>query len=143
MKPREIFLSHSSRDLSFAAEVVETLRHHGLETWFSPKHIVGAQQWHDEIGRALNRYDWFLVILSPHAVRSQWGKRELQFALSSKRYEGRIVPLLLQNCRYQNLSWALPSIQTINFSNGQVRGFRLLLKIWKLNYSAAKTAPKG
>jgi hypothetical protein len=143
MKPREIFLSHSSRDLQFASKVVQTLRSHGLKVWFSPKHIEGGQQWHDEIGKALNRCDWFLILLSPDAVSSQWVSWELQFAVAEKRYTNKIVPLLLRDCEFKKFSWVLPSIQFIDFRGDPARGFRSLLKVWKLKYQkAAATKPK-
>jgi len=37
-------------------------------------HIVAAKQWHDEIGNALSRCDWFIVVLTPDSVRSQMGQ---------------------------------------------------------------------
>ena len=53
MPPQEIFLSHSDRDRTFVARLAETLRRHGLPVWYSSTDMVGAQQWHDEIGSAL------------------------------------------------------------------------------------------
>lgn len=41
----------------------------------SKEHIGGAQEWHDEIGAALDRCDWFPVVLSPQSVASRWVKR--------------------------------------------------------------------
>ena len=51
--PQEVFLSHSSRNRVFAIKLAEVLRHHHVPVWFSETNLVGAQQWHDEIGRAL------------------------------------------------------------------------------------------
>ena len=79
MLPAEVFLSHSSQDREMASRVAETLRAHGVPVWFSESNILGAQQWHDEIGAALVRCDWFIVLLSPDAVSSNWVKRELLF----------------------------------------------------------------
>ena len=61
MSPKEIFLSHSNLDRSFADSIAETLRGHGIPVWYSQTNILGAQQWHDEIGEALKRCDWFIV----------------------------------------------------------------------------------
>ena len=69
--PREAFLSHSSKDRKMAQRVAATLRNHGVPIWYSETNLVGAQQWHDEIGKALERCDWFLIILrlvSHHSV---------------------------------------------------------------------------
>src|SRR5947207_4484587 len=89
-----VFISHASADRSFVDQLAEWLRGHGIDVWYSRTHLRGAQQWHDEIGNALARCTWFLLVLSPNAVRSRWVKRELIYALEDHRYTGRIVPVL-------------------------------------------------
>ncbi len=92
--PNEVFLTHSSLDREFVAELASVLRHHGVPVWYSQTNILGAQQWHDEIGTALRRCDWFLLVLTPNSVESMWVKRELLFALQQNRFADKIVPLL-------------------------------------------------
>ena len=79
--PNEVFLSHSNRDRPFVRKLVDVLRRRGIPVWYSETNIQGAQQWHDEIGAALRRCDWFVLVLSPHAVESKWVKRELLYSL--------------------------------------------------------------
>lgn len=134
MLPAELFLSHSSLDQPFATPVVETLRRHGIPVWHSQTNIVGAQQWHDEIGAALKRCDWFAVLLSPNSVNSVWVKREVLFALNDNRYADRIVPVLYQPCDYDQLSWTLSLLQMVDFTGDFDEGFRDLLRIWGLGY---------
>ncbi len=55
-----------------ARRISGLLRRHGIPVFFSPQNIIGAQQWQDEILKALQRCDWFLVLLSPDAVDSMW-----------------------------------------------------------------------
>lgn len=55
--PREVFLSHTTKDRPFATRVSEILAAHGVPVWYSTTEIVGAQQWQDEIGKALKRCD--------------------------------------------------------------------------------------
>jgi len=112
------------------AKLVQALRAHGVRAWYSEAHIVGAQQWHDEIGRALARCDWFLLILSPAAVKSKWVKRELLFALQDDRYLERIVPILRKPCDYLALSWTLGSFQWVDFTEDFETGLRALLRVW-------------
>ncbi len=100
-KPSEVFISHSNRDRAFVTRLVAILRKNKIPFWYSPKHIIGAAQWHDEIGKALARCDWFVVILTPRSVNSRWVKRELLYALNSARYEDRIVPILVRDCALQ------------------------------------------
>lgn len=94
MLPNEVFLSHSNLDQPFVTSIADLLRRHGIPVWHSQTNIVGAQQWHDEIGAALKRCDWFVLTLSPNSIRSRWVKREVLFALNDDRYADKIVPLL-------------------------------------------------
>ncbi len=128
---REVFLSHASQDYAAARRLREWLVGNGVPVWFAPHHIRGAQQWHDEIGAALHRCGWFMVLLTPHAVRSMWVQRELQYVLSQKRYQGRIIPVLLKRCNLRQLSWTLPQLQMIDIRKGWDRGCEELLRVWR------------
>ena len=136
MLPTEIFLSHSDCDRQFVEDLVAMMRRHGLPVWYSRTNILGAQQWHDEIGTALHRCDWFVLVLSPSAVESMWVKRELRFSLQQNRFENKIVPLLYQLCDYDQLSWTLSSFQMIDFTQTFEQGCRDLLRLWGLGYQA-------
>jgi len=138
MIPNEVFLSHSSLDHDFVTNLANVLRRHGVPVWYSPINILGAQQWHDEIGAALRRYDWFLIVLSPHAADSMWVKRELTFALRQKRLVNRIVPLLYQPCDFESFSWVLPDFQIIDFQRTFEDGCRDLLRLWGLGYQPSQ-----
>lgn len=113
--------------------IAKELRRHGIAAWHSEKHIAGSQQWIDQIGLALKRCDWFVVVLTPEAVASMWVKRELAAALIDKKYNDRIVPLLAKSCDYEQLGWPLAALQAIS-----LRAFRPgiteLLRIWGITY---------
>ena len=132
--PNEVFLSHSSFDRAFVSQIAEVLRRHGIAVWFSPTDIVGAQQWHDEIGNALKRCDWFILVLSTNSVASKWVKRELLFALNEHRYAEKIIPILIETCEYDRLSWTLSSLQFVDFTGDFDDGCQALLRIWGVGY---------
>lgn len=134
MSPHEVFLSHSASDQSFVTSLVDMLRRHGVPVWHSRTNIVGAQQWIDEIGSALNRCDWFVVALSPNSVGSMWVKRELSYALIDKRYENKIIPLLYRPCDPVHLNWVLRTFQMVDFTGDFDEGCRDLLRVWGLGY---------
>jgi hypothetical protein len=134
MPPKEIFLSHSNLDKDFADLVADTLRQHGIPVWYSQTNILAAQQWHDEIGEALKRCDWFIVILTENSVSSMWVKREVMFALNDNRFANRIIPIIYQPCDPDDLSWTLSLNQTIDFSKDSIEGFRELLRTWGFGY---------
>ncbi len=133
--PDEVFISHCSEDKAFVDRLVDVLRSHQIPIWYSRTDIPGTQEWHDEIGRALRRCDWFIIILSPAAADSMWVKRELLYALQQERLEKRIAPLLYRSCAYeQKLSWTLLQMETIDFSRSFDDGCRNLLRVWGLGY---------
>jgi len=134
VKPAEVFLSHSSKDQGVASRLAVVLSRHGVKVFYSKKNIRGAQQWHDEIGQALARCDWFVLVLSPAAVRSEWVKRELVYALQSKRYRKHIAPLLLKPCKIDKLSWTLSGFQSVDFRKSFERGCQELLALWGVPY---------
>jgi hypothetical protein len=75
--PFEVFVSHSSKNAMFIDRLKQVLTNHRVNSFVSKTSIRGARQWHDEIGTALKRCDWFLLVLSPQSVRSAWVKHEL------------------------------------------------------------------
>jgi hypothetical protein len=132
--PVEVFLSHSARDKRFLKRLSAVLRNHGLTVWFSEHGIRGAAQWHDEIGAALARCDWMIVILSPAAIASRWVKREVTHAIEEPRFDGRIISVRISACEAKDLSWVLPQIQTIDFIGRFDEACRELLDIWGMRY---------
>lgn len=133
----QVFISHSSKDRAFTKRLAGLFGERGIRYWYSATHIAGAKQWHDEIGQALTRCTWFLVVLTPHAVRSAWVKRELLFALNDVRYNEKIIPLLRRPCNYRLLSWTLPEFQFVDFTGSFEAGCRQLLKVWHIDYRPA------
>jgi hypothetical protein len=132
--PHEVFLSHSNLNRSFADELAEEIRRHGVPVWYSQTNIVGAQQWHDEIGDALQRCDWLAVVLSPQSVESIWVKRELLYALKHERFENKIIPIVYEPCDHERLSWTLSDFQMVDFARSLEQGYIDLLRIWALGY---------
>ncbi|MGA2052605.1 MAG: toll/interleukin-1 receptor domain-containing protein [Opitutales bacterium] len=137
-RPKEIFLSHASHDRAKADLVAKVLRAHGLKVWYSKTHIVGAVQWQDDIGEALKRCDWFVLLLSRKSVSSIWVQRELKFAFQQPRYENHIIPLLLEKCNFEKLSWILSSIQMVSMSRFTKPTWTALLRALKTKFDPAR-----
>jgi hypothetical protein len=134
--PKRVFLSHATSDRRFADKIASVLRAQGIPVWYSRTHLGGAQQWQQEIGKALKHCDWFLVILSPASVKSMWVKRELSYALIQKRYENKIIPLLLRDCDHESLHWTLATFQMVKMTAGFSSACEELLRIWGLRYAS-------
>ncbi|SRR6266849_579290 len=107
-----------------AEEARQVLRGHEIDVWYSEKHIRGASQWHDEIGNALKKCDWLVVLLTPDSVKSKWVRREVHYALRSDRYEERLIPLIVKKCDVDELSCVLSGLQTITLSGRWEKGVK-------------------
>lgn len=135
MLPKEIFLSHSSTYRVIATEIAEKIRKNSIPVWFSQTNIIGAQQWHEEIGKALRRCDWFIVLLSNDSVHSTWVKREMLYALTHKQYENHILPIYIEDCDAEELSWTINLIEYIDMKNICKDSFTNLFRTWGIGYS--------
>lgn len=135
MIPKEIFLSHSSQNRKRARKLAEAIRKHGISVWYSETNIDGAQDWHEEIGRALKRCDWFVVLLSNDSVRSTWVKRELLYALNHKQYENHILPVLIGSCDPEELSWTIGMFQAIDMRTYNTASYQSLFHTWGIIYT--------
>jgi hypothetical protein len=132
--PAEVFVSHSDQDRELVVELCAVLERHGVPFWYAQRDLRGAKVWHDEIGAALARCDWLLVVLSPASVESMWVRREVQFALRSPRYDGRIVPIVAEPCDFDRLSWTLGGFQMITFGENRGEAYRQLLQVWGIGF---------
>jgi hypothetical protein len=135
---REVFLSHSSVDRRFVQRLAQFLDSKKIHYWYSKKHIPGAARWHDEIGRALGRCDWFIVVLSKSSVDSLWVTHELLYALGQERLKYRIIPVLFEDCNQRRLSWTLGAMQMVDFRGSFEEGFASLLRVWGIKPKQSK-----
>jgi hypothetical protein len=131
--PNEVFLSHSHTDIKLVERLAKELRRHGVPAWYNERGIIGAQQWLDEIGAALERCDSFVLLLTPDAVASKWVKHEVTFALNDDRYQGRVIPLMVKTCHFKKLAWPLANLQMITLKPFK-KGLRALLRVWGIRY---------
>jgi tetratricopeptide (TPR) repeat protein len=94
-----IFISHSSEDDGFVAELREALDGQGLDVWADSRNLRGGAKLAREIEEAIERARQFIAVISTHTVNSPWVRREIQKALEverARRDEGyRVIPLLL------------------------------------------------
>jgi hypothetical protein len=90
-----VFISHASKNAPFADKLVERLRDHYIATWYSPRHMPGGY-FAENIRRALDECDWFLLVLTPDALQSEWVKTETDLAMADPRYRNRVIPVLAE-----------------------------------------------
>jgi hypothetical protein len=136
-----VFISHSSLDTEFVErEIIPLLTRDGVEVWYSKENIETAAEWEKQIKLALGACDWFLVVLSPNSVVSDWVQSEVDWALD--RRKGKIIPVLYQDCDPTELHLRLRLIQHIDF-RGDPEPARRKLSAFCLKNIARAVSGKG
>ncbi len=91
----QVFISYSRKNLDFVKHLVNDLKTAGLKVWYDVSDLEVGKRWVTEIEGAIRQSQYFIVILSPDSIKSEWV--EIEF-LSAKKYKLKIIPLLLQSC---------------------------------------------
>jgi TIR domain len=137
-RPKEVFISHSSKNNGFVSKLHATLAAHEIRSFWSPKGINTAERWNKSIGEALKRCDWFLLILSHQSVNSKWVKSEFNYAINHDQYEDRIIPCWWRKCKPDADFWTLDALQHISFMKKQEDAYQKLLATWGISYDPSK-----
>lgn len=137
-KQRLTFISYSREDKEFALALAKELRSSGFLIWLDQLDIPTGSRWDDEVERALERCDIFMVILTPNSITSNNVKDEIGYAIDSNK---QILPILLENAK---VPFRLRRFQYVDFTNitypeGIERSEQLLWKI--LNESIVPSQP--
>ena len=91
----QVFISHSDSDSLLAARVSRALQKTGLKVWNQGFDLLPGDNWAAEVGRALEMSEAMVVLLTPNSVRSSHVRREIEYALGSKNYSNRLIPVVV------------------------------------------------
>jgi hypothetical protein len=96
-----IFISHSTADDAFVADLRRRLGAHRLPVWVDSRQLRGGDKLNPAIEQAIRAAGHCLVVLSPRTVNSPWVRREIRLAeaLAREREGFRVVPLLLDGIK--------------------------------------------
>jgi hypothetical protein len=96
----DVFVCHSSREKRFARKMVKDITSQGYKVWFDEFTMRPGESMYEKIQLGIKNSLWFLIILSPRSVKSQWCRRELNNALQEEFERGRnyVVPILYKKC---------------------------------------------
>ena len=94
-----VFISYSSADEAFAAQLYETLTEFGVDAWFAPESMRGGRKIHEQLEAAIAERDKIILVLSDDSIKSRWVASEVQWAAGREIEAGqqilfpiRIVP---------------------------------------------------
>jgi hypothetical protein len=128
-RPSRVVISRASSDRkAVERDVVALLNRHGIEPWYSRDDIPSAAQWESSIRTGLESSDWFLVVLTPAALRSRWVNAEVHWAFEER--PGRVIPVLCEGCTWQSLHLMVRAVQLIDLREKSDDARQRLLNTW-------------
>lgn len=95
----QVFLSYSEADREFARKLSSQLSKRGLQVWDPSDHLFPGDNWPLKIGEALQESKAMVVLLSPDSMKSEWVRREIEYALGDQNYKGRLFTVLVRSAR--------------------------------------------
>ncbi|SRR5579884_642585 len=103
-------LSYATKDQAFAEKLYADLQRHGVPCWFAAHDLRTGDKLRTQIYEAIQKNDKLLLILSTHAVKSDWVEREVELAFERERQlPGTLVlfPIRLDDAvMHTNTAWA-------------------------------------
>jgi len=94
-RSRRVFLSYAQADRALADLLARDIAAAGYAVW-SDRNLLPGDNWAKEIADALESSEAMVVIVSPSAAKSEWVKREVEYAIGSDRYAKRLIPVVVQ-----------------------------------------------
>ncbi len=82
---KNVFISYSRQDRTFAERLARDLQDAGLNVWIDFRRIKAGEQWREAIFEGINQSDMVIVCLSPAAVESDWVRREILMAFGNNK----------------------------------------------------------
>ncbi|MGD8404826.1 MAG: toll/interleukin-1 receptor domain-containing protein [Anaerolineales bacterium] len=120
---QQVFISYSRKDIKFARRLANDLENVGFEAWWDISDLKGGDDWVRVIPTAIAASQFFVVLLSPDSILSEWVSKEYTYALVNRM---KIVPAMIRPC---SVPFALNTINYINFTTDDYEtGFNNLLK---------------
>lgn len=87
-----VFISYAGPDRPAAAELKNAVEAAGGSVWLAPADMQGVQSFQKQIAEAICSADFFAVVCSANAAKSDWVERELTHALANSK---PVVPVLI------------------------------------------------
>jgi hypothetical protein len=112
----KVFISYSHETKALAKKVGEALKRAGLEAWNHEQEILPGDNWAQKIAQALEESQAMVVLLSPDSLDSTMVRREIEYALSSKHFNKRLIPVLVgseDDLPLEKLPWILSHLNVI------------------------------
>ncbi len=107
----KVFMSYSQADKDFAQELASRLSRAGLAVFDPLEDISVGENFSLKMGKALEKSNAMVVLLSPDSMKSESVRRDIDFALVSPNFEHRLIPVLVQPT--DEIPWILSQLRLV------------------------------
>ena len=105
-----VFTSYAHNDKQHVYPIIDSLNKDGINIWYD-QGIPVSENWKKSIAVNLERCTAFLVFISPHIIKSEFVKKEIDFALRKKK---PFISVYLQETKLPvELDFEIPAIQAL------------------------------
>lgn len=96
----KVFISHSSKDKTFATWLGTDLKAAGHSPWFDDWDICVGESIPEKISQGLSTADFIVVVLSTNSIKSKWVEREwhAKYWSEIEKNQTIVLPLLIEDC---------------------------------------------
>src|SRR5712672_76203 len=101
----KVFLCYSQEDSEIAKVLAGRLADAGLDLWDPAETLFPGDNWALRIGEALEKSDAMIALVSPASMKSPSVRQEIEYALGSPRYKGRLLPVIVKPSK--DMPWIL------------------------------------
>ena len=131
----KVFLSYSAEDSKVARALASSLAEAGFETWDPGEALFPGDNWALRIGQALQESDAMVVLVSPNSMKSEWVRQEIEYALGSARYKGRLLPVVLKPTK--DMPWILKKFPSVKIGTNVEEAARQIAQHLKHGFELA------
>jgi hypothetical protein len=101
-----VYLSHSKSDRYLAKEIASYLKaQRGMDVWLPEEQLLPGDNWAAKVGSVLEDADAMVVLLSPDSMKSEWVRHDIEYALGTAQFKGRLIPVMIKST--SDIPWIL------------------------------------
>ncbi|MGC2112420.1 MAG: toll/interleukin-1 receptor domain-containing protein [Candidatus Korobacteraceae bacterium] len=112
----QVFLSYAHPDEALAEALAADLKKRGLSVWSHDAELLPGDNVWLRNGEALENSEAMVVLVSPESMRSEWVRREIEYALGDQKYEGKLFPVQVKPT--PSMPWILREFKIFDARQG-------------------------
>ncbi|HMF55018.1 MAG TPA: toll/interleukin-1 receptor domain-containing protein [Pyrinomonadaceae bacterium] len=124
----KVFISYAHANEILARKVTKALEQAGLDVWDADREIMPGDNWAEKIAEGLGESEAMVVLLTPESIKSKAVRHEIEYALGSKSFNRRLIPVLVgspEKFSSNSIPWILRRLRLINLpENSQEEGIQ-------------------